>query len=661
MVTWSLGRPPMLSDEIPPQMWALALHRDEYGAPIEVLQVEEVPRPTVEPEDAAKVLVAVLATGANFNTNFAAMGLPVPVFGRADPSNLHIPGSDALGVVVDAGPAVKHLRLGETVILDSWTGTSIRGYETHDGFNAQFALVEEGRAIRVPPLLCEWSPVRLAALLLTYGTAYRAIVERLRVQPGDALLVMGGGKGTSFAGAQLGKRLGARVILVGSNQALMQSMVDRGIADAYMDRQGLPAAALGPVEPGETPERWLERSEPFRQAVRASNQGELVDKIFDHTGGVNFPALVSSLRPGGTLAFFGATGGGMKGEYRQTFIYSDSRYVFDARWVWMRQKQILFRTSTPETILAEIDFPPGRKVLVWGADRYARAFVDAALRRDADVAVLASHRRESSDIAELVSAGVKEGSILDRDEFELPPDMPDPLLPDGTQNPDYASGFLKHAQRLGKALWALWGDRVSPDLVVERTDQSTMHFSTFLARNFDEDDAMQCGHVVVGGPTDLTIRGSHMYGPPQARGVVSLLARGSLAMEAEDLEVTSLDELPAIQEAMLRGEMKKSKGVALVQADREDRSCAHYEDVYLGRRLRRPDPKGGAFLGLHVSAGVALVMLSRPEALNALNEAVVAQLGEIVREIESTGGIAGTPVKGVVLTGHGRAFAAGAA
>ncbi|MCK7507625.1 MAG: hypothetical protein MZV70_28680 [Desulfobacterales bacterium] len=58
-------------------------------------------------EDGGRVLVAVLATGPNFNTNFASLGLPVPVFGRGDSSTLHIPGSDALGIVVDAGAAVK--------------------------------------------------------------------------------------------------------------------------------------------------------------------------------------------------------------------------------------------------------------------------------------------------------------------------------------------------------------------------------------------------------------------------------------------------------------------------------------------------------------------------------------------------------------------------
>ena len=65
-------------------------------------------------------------------------------------------------------------------------------------------------------------------------TAYRAVVRRLEVGPGDSLLVMGGGKGTSFAGAQLGKALGARVILVGSNPALGGSLDRVEVSDGIV-------------------------------------------------------------------------------------------------------------------------------------------------------------------------------------------------------------------------------------------------------------------------------------------------------------------------------------------------------------------------------------------------------------------------------------------
>lgn len=641
-------------------MHAVVLHRDRYGPPAQALRVEQIEAPCLGVMDAKKVLVAVLATGPNFNTNFAALGLPVPIFGRGDTASVHVPGSDACGIVVDAGPAVTRVKVGRAVLLDSWTGRNIRGYETHDGFNAQIVAIEEERAIPVPEALLDTAPEVLAPLLLTYGTAYRAVVERLQVGPQDTILVMGGGKGTSFPGAQLAKLCGARVVLIGSNPALGSSLVQRGFADAFVDRRGIPAQAFGPIEPTETYSAWEKRTEPFRAAVLAAAGGNPVTKIFEHTGGDNFPLLVSCLAPGGAIAFFGATGRGRKGEYRETFFYDGARFVFDARWVWMRQKQILFRKKAPGAIFQEIGLPPGRRGMIWGADAYARSFAEAALARGAHLAVVASRSRERAGIARLLRMGIPETHLLDRDAFDLPPDMPDPLTADGAPNPAYASGFLKKAQALGKALWGIFGPRTSPDFVVERTDQSTLHFSTFVARDFDETEAMQCGYVVARGKTDLTIAGSHMYCAAQAAEVVRLLASGGLKVEPGDIEVTDLSGLPEIQQKMLDGKMAKPKGVSLVQADRAGRSVRFFEDAFLGERVRAADPRGGKFIEIRFVADVAFVTLCRPDALNALNQDLLDQLSAVVRELRSLGTIDGRRAAALVLSGAGRAFVAGA-
>src|SRR5512134_2559555 len=264
--SWPLGVPPTLGAPLPPRMRALTIRRDRYGPPSLSVRCEFVPTPRLAPTDAKRVLVSLLATGPNFNTNFAALGLPVPVFGKGDPAAVHVPGSDALGIVVDAGPGVSAVKVGQAVILDSWTGRNIRGYETHDGFNAQFAVVDEERAVPVTGALRDHTPERLAAMLLTYGTAYRAVAERLSVRPGDSVLVMGGGKGTSFPGAQIAKALGARVILMGSNPELALSLVSRGMADAFVDRRSIPGEAFGVIHVGMPYSEWERRSEPFRRA-----------------------------------------------------------------------------------------------------------------------------------------------------------------------------------------------------------------------------------------------------------------------------------------------------------------------------------------------------------------------------------------------------------
>jgi enoyl-CoA hydratase len=658
--TWPDGTPPTLARPLPKRMGALVIHRDRYGPPATAIELAEAPTPLLNPEDAGKVLVSVLATGPNFNTNFASLGLPVPVFGRGDSDTAHIPGSDALGIVVAAGAGVRHVKIGQAVILDSWTGRNIRGYETHDGFNAQFAKVDEERALPVPEELKGAAPEQLAAMLLTYGTAYRAVAERLEVRPGDSVLLMGGGKGTSFAGAQIAKALGGRVILMGSNPALAQALIGRGIADAFIDRRGVPVEVFGVVPAGLAYEQWAARTEPFRRAVFAANGGRPVDKIFEHTGGRNFPLLVSALAEGGRLAFFGATGGGLKGEYQESFFYAGRRFVMDARWVWMRQKQILFRRRSAADILAEIRLPAGRRVLVWGADGDALDFVRAARARRCDLAVIASRTREAAGIAELAALGIPERAVIDRDRFELPEDMPDPLTGDGRPNAEYGRGYMGAARALGKAAWDVFGPRVSPDVIVDRVDQSTLHFSTFLLRDFVESDDMPSAFVVARGPSDLSILGSHMYRSSQAREVMRLLAQGVLVMEPGDVEVVRLAGLPGIQQKMLEGRMGKPKGVALVQADAPGRSIRTFEDGFLGEALVRPDPGRRRYIGVHLCEGVAVLTLSREQALNALNQDLLGQLAGIVGGLRKRRAIEGRPVRALVLRGVGRAFVAGA-
>lgn len=56
-----------------------------------------------------------------------------------------------------------------------------------------------------------------------------------------------------------------------------------------------------------------------------------------------------------------------------------------------------------------------------------------------------------------------------------------------------------------------------------------------------------------------------------------------------------------------------------------------------------------------VKGRIGLITLNRPNALNALNDALMAEVGEAIQEYEASGQIGC-----IVLTGEGKAFAAGA-
>ena len=53
--------------------------------------------------------------------------------------------------------------------------------------------------------------------------------------------------------------------------------------------------------------------------------------------------------------------------------------------------------------------------------------------------------------------------------------------------------------------------------------------------------------------------------------------------------------------------------------------------------------------------GIAIVTIDRPEALNALNSTVIAELEQVVTALESD-----RDVRCMILTGEGRSFVAGA-
>ena len=227
------------------------------------------------------------------------------------------------------------------------------------------------------------------------------------------------------------------------------------MADAFVNRRSIPKEAFGVIPAGMPYAEWERRTEPFRRAVFEANGGKPVDKIFEHTGGENFPLLVSALSRR-NARLLRSHREGLKGEYKETFFHDGRRFVMDARWVWMRQKQVLFRRAKPAAIFDDRT-APGRRVLVWGADSEARgvrgggAGAHRGGRRDRlRNAGRARDRRTLPD-------GVPPTHILDRDGFSLPEEMPDPLTPEGRLNPEYASGFTR--PRAGAGESALEGVR----------------------------------------------------------------------------------------------------------------------------------------------------------------------------------------------------------
>jgi NADPH:quinone reductase-like Zn-dependent oxidoreductase len=167
-----------------------------YGGP-EVLEYTDVPDPKLSQNN---VLVRVRAAALNPADHMLQAGLGQS---HTDAWFPVIPGWDVAGVVEQVGLGVSEFAPGDEVI------GYIRQEILHHGAYAELvsAPVE---ALARKPRTASWPEA--AGLPLAGLTAYRAIVQTLKVQPGEIVLIHGAAGGVGVVAAQLALAMHARVI-----------------------------------------------------------------------------------------------------------------------------------------------------------------------------------------------------------------------------------------------------------------------------------------------------------------------------------------------------------------------------------------------------------------------------------------------------------------
>lgn len=121
------------------------------------------------------------------------------------PPSFHIMGYDGAGVVLAVGDEVQHFQPGDAVYY--------LGSPVLQGAYSEEQLVDERHAGHKPSGL---DFVEAAAMPLTYGTAYEALVERLAIPRGEraAILIVNGGGGMGSIASQIARRyLGLPVVI----------------------------------------------------------------------------------------------------------------------------------------------------------------------------------------------------------------------------------------------------------------------------------------------------------------------------------------------------------------------------------------------------------------------------------------------------------------
>lgn len=283
----------------------------EHGG-VEKLLQEDVPVPKI---GADEVLVNVKATSINHLDIWVRNGLPGVKF----PLPM-IPGVDAAGTVAEKGETVRHVSLGDRVVVAQGISCGhcvhclngddnlCRDYkligEHRDGADAEYIAVPGRNVIPLSGSVSfEWA----AGAALVFLTAWQMIGEKARVKPGEEVLVIGASSGVGSAGVQIAKLFGGRVVATTSSDEKASKLKQLG-ADEVINYT----------------------NQNVFEEVRRLTGKKGVEVVFDHVGKSVWEESIKCLAKGGRLVTCGATSG--------------AEAVTDLRYVFYKQLQILGST-----------------------------------------------------------------------------------------------------------------------------------------------------------------------------------------------------------------------------------------------------------------------------------------------------------------------------
>jgi crotonyl-CoA carboxylase/reductase len=329
--------------EVPARMHAQLVRPDRYGEPRDSIHDEVVEVPEHGPHEA---LVMVMAAGVNFNNVWAARGVPVDVTKTqarwGEPTDFHIVGSDAAGVVYAVGSEVTGLEVGQRVVVhaaqwdpdDPWVAAGrdpglaasfrVWGYDTCWGGVAQFTKVQAHQCLPKGERLT-WEEA--AAPTLTGATAYRMLHgwPPNTVQPGDVVLVWGGAGGLGSLAIQLVTLAGGRAVAVVSSEEKGEYCKGLG-AVGYVNRKDFTHWGVPPAWDSPDWKAWFEGAKAFGKAIwDAVGEKASPRLVFEHPGQDTIPTSNFVCDRGGMIVICAGTSG------YDTMI--------DVRYLWYLQKR----------------------------------------------------------------------------------------------------------------------------------------------------------------------------------------------------------------------------------------------------------------------------------------------------------------------------------
>jgi len=312
--------------------------------PRETLHVDEVATPELAPDE---VYLAVMASSINFNTVWTSIFEPLPTFafldrlgkesvwGKRHALDYHVVGSDASGVVVKVGSAVRNWKPGDRVTVhcnhvddqdhsahnDSMQAANQRiwGFETNFGGLADLSIVKANQLMPKPTHL-SWEESAVNALCAS--TSYRVLVgdNAARMKQGDNVFIWGATGGIGAYATQLVLNGGGTPVGVVSSPERAELLNAMG-CEFVVDRKA-EGYRFWSDEHTQDEREWRRLGKQVRGML-----GDDPDIVFEHPGRSTMGASVFITKRGGKIVTCAATSGYM--------------IEYDNRHLWMKLKSII--------------------------------------------------------------------------------------------------------------------------------------------------------------------------------------------------------------------------------------------------------------------------------------------------------------------------------
>ncbi len=275
-----------------------------------VLKLENIASPVLKPDRAIVEMHVAALNHLDLWVRNGIKGVPLPL----------IPGSDGAGVIREIGSDIKHVEVGERVLIQPlvYCGSCSNCLSGRENYCVDWGILGEhldgtlAELISVPGKNLYAIPSDLgfqeaAAFALVSQTAYTMLIDRAKILSSECVFIWGASSGLGSVAIQIAKSVGAMVIAASSSAENLEKASALG-ADFTLNH----------------------KTNNISASVKEITGGQGVDVVFEHVGKTTWNTSMKMLGKGGRIVTCGATTG--------------ARAEIDIRHLFYKQLSILGST-----------------------------------------------------------------------------------------------------------------------------------------------------------------------------------------------------------------------------------------------------------------------------------------------------------------------------